>query len=138
MTITATNDPAAAAAAERPKADTPALLVPAKEEIWQAKEEEVYIVDLFCGAGGSSTGAERAIEEIGKRMKLKAVNHWPVAVETHKLNHPEADHYIEDVEHADPPDHRPRGLPGHTPGLPGMPVFTPGPGAASPPTTRAE
>ncbi len=31
-----------------------------------------------------------------------AVNHWPVAVETHQLNHPTARHYVQDLERADP------------------------------------
>ena len=60
------------------------------------------VVDLFCGAGGSSTGAQKAIAETGGRMDLRAVNHWPVAVETHQLNHPTARHYVQDVERADP------------------------------------
>ena len=60
------------------------------------------VADLFAGAGGSSTGAQQAIRRIGGRMKLVAVNHWPVAVETHQRNHPEARHYVEDLERADP------------------------------------
>ena len=35
-------------------------------------------------------------------MELTAVNHWPVAVETHQLNHPTARHYVEDLDKADP------------------------------------
>ena len=62
-----------------------------------------YVVaDLFCGAGGTSKGAAKAIASIGGRMNLVAVNHWPVAVETHQLNHPTARHYIQDLERADP------------------------------------
>jgi DNA (cytosine-5)-methyltransferase 1 len=38
--------------------------------------------DLFCGAGGSSHGAERAGVEV-----LVAANHWPRACETYGLNH---------------------------------------------------
>ena len=60
------------------------------------------VADLFCGAGGSSTGAERAVKEFGGEMELVCVNHWPVAIETHKKNHPTARHYIEDVATADP------------------------------------
>ncbi|MFH1031103.1 MAG: DNA cytosine methyltransferase [Chloroflexota bacterium] len=60
------------------------------------------IADLFCGAGGTSTGAELAIREIGGQMILVCVNHWPVAIETHKKNHPTARHYVEDVTVADP------------------------------------
>ena len=60
------------------------------------------VADLFCGAGGSSTGAERAISEIDGSMELVAVNHWPVAVATHQKNHPTARHYVENLETADP------------------------------------
>ena len=35
-------------------------------------------------------------------MKLRAVNHWPVAVQTHQLNHPTARHYVQDLEQTDP------------------------------------
>ena len=65
-------------------------------------DDEYVVADLFCGAGGSSTGAAKAISDIGGRMKLVAVNHWPVAVETHQLNHPSARHYVQDLELADP------------------------------------
>ena len=60
------------------------------------------VADLFCGAGGPSTGAEKAIEEIGGKMELVAVNHWPIAVQTHQLNHPTAQHYLQDLDKADP------------------------------------
>ena len=39
---------------------------------------------------------------MGREINLVAVNHWPVAVETHKLNHPEARHYVQDLDGADP------------------------------------
>ena len=65
--------------------------------------EDAYVIaDLFCGAGGTSTGATKALEEMGREIDLVAVNHWPVAVETHKLNHPEARHYVQDLDGADP------------------------------------
>lgn len=60
------------------------------------------MADLFCGAGGSSTGAEKAVKALGRKMTLVCINHWPVAIETHKLNHPTARHYIEDIAVADP------------------------------------
>jgi len=60
------------------------------------------VADLFCGAGGSSTGAAKAIRAIRGKLTLVCVNHWPVAIETHKRNHPEARHYVEDVAIADP------------------------------------
>ena len=64
---------------------------------------KTYLVaDLFCGAGGSSTGARKAIERMGGKMDPVAVNHWPVAVETHQANHPDARHIVEDVSIVDP------------------------------------
>ena len=35
-------------------------------------------------------------------MDLRAINHWPKAIETHSANHPEAQHIIEDVNLVDP------------------------------------
>ncbi len=61
------------------------------------------VVDLFCGAGGASTGLARACEQLGlERPSLVAVNHWTVAVETHRLNHPWAQHHCARVESLDP------------------------------------
>lgn len=60
------------------------------------------VADLFCGAGGTSTGALKAITSLGRTMRLKAINHWPVAIETHARNHPDADHHVQDVDQADP------------------------------------
>jgi DNA (cytosine-5)-methyltransferase 1 len=69
----------------------------------------LLVADLFCGAGGSSTGAERAVKELGKTMILTCVNHWPVAIETHRRNHPTARHYLEDVSVAKPQELVPEG-----------------------------
>lgn len=44
--------------------------------------------DLFCGAGGTSIGAEQS----GAAKVRFAVNHWDVAVQTHSANFPEAQH----------------------------------------------
>ncbi len=63
----------------------------------------IYLLaDLFCGAGGTSTGAERAIKDLGAETILVCINHWPLAIETHHANHPNAMHYIEDITAADP------------------------------------
>lgn len=56
------------------------------------------ITDLFCGAGGSSTGA---IEVPGIEVKV-ASNHWQLAVETHNTNHPDADHICADLSQINP------------------------------------
>jgi DNA (cytosine-5)-methyltransferase 1 len=34
---------------------------------------------------------------MGLKMELVCVNHWGVAIETHKKNHPEARHYVQDI-----------------------------------------
>lgn len=60
------------------------------------------VADLFCGAGGSSTGASLACQAAGRRIELVAVNHWERAVETHAANHPEAAHHCEDLTTMDP------------------------------------
>ncbi len=54
-------------------------------------------VDLFAGAGGTTTGATWA----GVRV-LAAVNHWPRAVETHAAAHPGTAHHCEDAAILDP------------------------------------
>ena len=64
--------------------------------------QKFVVVDLFCGAGGTSTGATHAIEELGAEIDLAAINHWDKAVATHSLNHPKARHYIQDLDGADP------------------------------------
>jgi site-specific DNA-cytosine methylase len=50
------------------------------------------VTDLFCGAGGSSIGAEMA----GAELRL-GLNHWTRAIETHATNFPNADHECDDI-----------------------------------------
>lgn len=57
--------------------------------------------DLFCGGGGTSRGMLKAAARRGIRLDLLAVNHWNVAVETHKANHPEARHACVDLASAE-------------------------------------
>lgn len=57
----------------------------------------MLVADLLCGAGGSSTGAQRALDHLGLEMELVCVNHWPTAIDTHQRNHPEARHYVQDI-----------------------------------------
>lgn len=70
---------------------------------------EFLVADLFCGAGGTSTGAEKAVKALGSKMRLTCVNHWPLAIETHRRNHPTARHYIEDISVAKPVNLVPEG-----------------------------
>lgn len=56
------------------------------------------MTDLFCGAGGSSTGA---IQVPGVSIRV-ASNHWQLAVDTHNTNHQDADHVCADLTQIDP------------------------------------
>jgi len=67
------------------------------------------VVDMFCGAGGESTGIMQAAEEQGVKVSLCAINHWEKAIETHSANHPAANHLCQSVEHIDPV----KVIPGH-------------------------
>lgn len=58
----------------------------------------ITMTDLFCGAGGSSTGA-LSVPGVSIRM---AANHWPLAIETHNTNHPDTDHACADISQVDP------------------------------------
>lgn len=55
------------------------------------------VTDLFCGAGGSSTGAAAA----GLTIEL-AANHWQAAIDVHQANHPDAAHDCADISQVDP------------------------------------
>lgn len=63
---------------------------------------EVTAADLFCGAGGTSTGLAQTCDALGIRLDLTAVNHWDVAVETHAANHPGARHLCASLDSIDP------------------------------------
>lgn len=59
---------------------------------------KIFLIDLFCGAGGVSTGFENAVYEGEKAIELLAcVNHDAKAIASHKINHPNVIHYTEDV-----------------------------------------
>lgn len=55
-------------------------------------EPGLVYIDLFCGAGGVSTGIVRA----GGRV-LMCINHDPVAIASHEANHPDVIHAVEDI-----------------------------------------
>jgi DNA (cytosine-5)-methyltransferase 1 len=59
-------------------------------------------VDLFCGAGGTSTGLYNACMAMGKKVDLLAINHWQKAIDTHQANHPEARCLCAPLESIDP------------------------------------
>lgn len=59
---------------------------------------KLMYVDLFCGAGGTSTGVEKAMWHGEKCARVVAcVNHDPMAIASHAANHPETMHFTEDI-----------------------------------------
>lgn len=61
------------------------------------KIKTLYI-DLFCGAGGTSTGVENARLKSRKCAKVVAcVNHDVNAIKSHQANHPDTLHFTEDI-----------------------------------------
>lgn len=58
----------------------------------------ITLTDLFCGAGGSSTGA---VQVPGVQVRV-ASNHWQLAVDTHEENHPDTGHVCADLSQIDP------------------------------------
>ena len=71
---------------------------------------ELNTVDLFCGAGGASTGLEIALSRLKMCHKGLAINHWAVAVDTMKRNHPDIDTKRMSIEEAVPADLVPEGV----------------------------
>jgi DNA (cytosine-5)-methyltransferase 1 len=55
------------------------------------------VTDLFCGAGGSSSG----LVDAGYKV-LMAANHWKMAIDSHQVNHPETDHDSADISQVEP------------------------------------
>ena len=55
------------------------------------------VTDLFCGAGGSSLGAQ----ESGMRLVM-AANHWKTAIDVHQAHFPDAAHDTADISQVDP------------------------------------
>lgn len=63
----------------------------------------ITAIDLFAGAGGFTTGAQRAGVNV-----VWAANHWPQAVDFHLANHPHVQHATQDLQQfpwALAPDH---------------------------------
>ena len=59
---------------------------------------KLLYIDLFCGAGGTSTGVENARLKGRKCAKVVAcVNHDVNAIKSHQANHPDTLHFTEDI-----------------------------------------
>lgn len=56
------------------------------------------VIDLFCGAGGTTTGMKMAVNKEGRLVYVAAaVNHDPIALVSHWRNSPEVEHFEEDI-----------------------------------------
>lgn len=53
--------------------------------------QQLSVIDLFCGGGGTSQGLQTAAVETGNAIGVLAVNHNAQAIETYDANHPGAD-----------------------------------------------
>lgn len=73
------------------------------------RAKPVTAVDLFCGAGGTSTGLAGACADLGLGLDLLAINHWQVAIDTHTANHPGFRHRCADLESINPREAVPSG-----------------------------
>lgn len=63
---------------------------------------QLHYIDLFCGAGGTTSGIEEAHFEQTKCADVIAcVNHDPNAIASHLANHPKAVHFTEDIRTLD-------------------------------------
>jgi DNA (cytosine-5)-methyltransferase 1 len=58
---------------------------------------QYLLIDLFCGAGGTTTGAEAS----GVCKVIAAVNHDPMAIASHAANHGGVHHFTEDIRTLD-------------------------------------
>lgn len=58
----------------------------------------ITLKDMFCGCGGSSTGA---VNVPGVEVKY-AMNHWKLAIESHNTNHPNTHHDCADISETHP------------------------------------
>ena len=64
--------------------------------------KQLLYIDLFCGAGGTSTGVNSArIDDKECAKVIACVNHDKNAIASHAANHPEALHFTEDIRTLD-------------------------------------
>lgn len=64
--------------------------------------KQLLYIDLFCGAGGTSTGVSSArIDDKECAKVIACVNHDANAIASHAANHPDALHFTEDIRTLD-------------------------------------
>lgn len=70
----------------------------------KARSRKIKSIDAFCGAGGATEGFEEKAAELGIEHVGVAINHWEIAVDTMKKNHPDVTTYRMDMATAIPSD----------------------------------
>lgn len=62
-------------------------------------DAKIKVIDLFCGAGGVTSGIENAMLAGSKCAEVVAcVNHDPIAIISHEANHAHCKHFTEDIK----------------------------------------
>ena len=73
------------------------LMSPDSFDFFQDKRE-IILIDLFCGAGGTSSGVEYArVDGMKCAEVIACVNHDKNAILSHQANHPHTLHFTEDI-----------------------------------------
>lgn len=72
-------------------------------------KKTIFAADLFCGAGGTTEALRQICETNKQTLDLIAVNHWPIAIDSHSANHPYAKHLCAKLEAVNPHDLVPGG-----------------------------
>ena len=62
----------------------------------------IRAADLFCGAGGFSSGLIHAAKKLGREVDLVAIDHWDIAIQTHSANHAQVRHLCQSIESVNP------------------------------------
>lgn len=79
------------------------LTTPKIQKVANPEAIQFIYIDLFCGAGGTTTGLAQARNQHGDPVAIVAacVNHDAKAIKSHWMNHPEIIHYEEDIRTLD-------------------------------------
>lgn len=76
--------------------------LPVKRPRFYYPDVKLLIIDLFCGAGGTTLGYEEAFRKLKKLAKVIAcVNHDFKAIKSHRRNHKRVMHFNEDIRKLD-------------------------------------
>lgn len=76
------------------KRETKAFIIHVKKQA-DSNSQLVFWIDLFCGAGGTSTGIH--FTDIPNMFVAACVNHDKNAILSHAQNHPDTLHFTEDI-----------------------------------------